>query len=68
MQPLLERYARSDVYDEFADNLGIPRSHYAGLARTLQSIDWSDLQHRVATINAVLLGGSCYIIRLKFPW
>ena len=55
MQPLLERYARVDFYDEFADHLGVPRSHYAGLARTLSSIDWSDFQHRVATVNAVLL-------------
>jgi len=55
MQPLLERYARVDFYDEFADDLGVPRSHYAGLARTLRSIDWSDFQHRVATVNAVLL-------------
>jgi uncharacterized circularly permuted ATP-grasp superfamily protein len=55
MQPLLERYARIDFYDEFANDLGVPRSHYVGLADTLRSIDWSDLQHRVATINAVLL-------------
>ena len=55
MQPLLERYARVDFYDEFADDVGVPRSHYAGLARTLRSIDWSDFQHRVATVNAVLL-------------
>ncbi len=55
MQPLLERYARVDFYDEFSDEVGVPRSHYAGLARTLRSIDWSDFQHRVATVNAVLL-------------
>ena len=55
MQPLLERYARVDFYDEFADGDGVPRSHYVGLARTLRSIDWSDFQHRVATVNAVLL-------------
>jgi len=55
MQPLLERYARVDFYDEFSDDVGVPRSHYVGLARTLRSIDWSDFQHRVATVNAVLL-------------
>jgi uncharacterized circularly permuted ATP-grasp superfamily protein len=55
MQPLLERYARVDFFDEFADEFGVPRSHYVGLARTLRSIDWSDFQHRVATVNAVLL-------------
>jgi len=42
MQALLERYARIDFYDEFADSVGVPRSHYAGLARTLRSIDRSD--------------------------
>jgi hypothetical protein len=56
MQALLERYARIDFYDEFADSAGVPRSHYVGLARTLRSIDWSGFQHRVATVNAVLLG------------
>ena len=55
MQALLERYSRIDTYDEFADDLGNPRSHYAGLARTLRSIDWSDFQHHVAMVNAVLL-------------
>ncbi len=55
MQPLLERYARVDFYDEFSDDVGVPRSHYVGLARTLRSIDWTDFQHRVATVNAVLL-------------
>ena len=55
MQPLLERYARIDFYDEFADEIGTPRSHYAGLAQTLRSIDLSDFQHRVETVNAVLL-------------
>jgi uncharacterized circularly permuted ATP-grasp superfamily protein len=55
MQALLERYARIDFYDEFADDVGLPRSHYVGLARTLRSIDWSDFQHRVATVNAILL-------------
>jgi uncharacterized circularly permuted ATP-grasp superfamily protein len=55
MQALLERYARIDFYDEFADDVGVPRSHYAGLASTLRSIAWSDFQHRVATVNAVLL-------------
>jgi uncharacterized circularly permuted ATP-grasp superfamily protein len=55
MQALLERYARIDFYDEFSDDVGVPRSHYVGLASTLRSIDWSDFQHRVATVNAVLL-------------
>jgi uncharacterized circularly permuted ATP-grasp superfamily protein len=55
MQALLERYARIDFYDEFVDDLGIPRAHYAGLARTLRAVDWSDFQHRVAAVNDVLL-------------
>jgi uncharacterized circularly permuted ATP-grasp superfamily protein len=55
MQALLERYARIDFYDEFSDDVGVPRSHYVGLASTLRSIDWSDFQHRVATVNAVRL-------------
>ncbi|GAC1533063.1 MAG: circularly permuted type 2 ATP-grasp protein [Candidatus Velthaea sp.] len=55
MQPLLEQYARVDFFDEFADAAGTPRSHYAGLARTLAALDWSDFQHRVQTVNAVLL-------------
>ena len=55
MQPLLDRYARVDYFDEFSNADGVPRSHYAGLARTLASIDWSDFQHRVQTVNAVLL-------------
>ena len=55
MQPLLERYARVDFFDEFADEVGAPRAHYAGLAQTLRSIDWSDFQHRVELVNSVLL-------------
>jgi uncharacterized circularly permuted ATP-grasp superfamily protein len=55
MQARLERYARIDFYDEFADDVGVPRSHYVGLASTLRSIAWRDFQHRVATVNAVLL-------------
>ncbi len=55
MQTIIERYARGDFYDEFADEAGKPRSHYVNLAHTLRSIDWSDLKHRVATINEVLL-------------
>ncbi len=55
MQPLLERYARIDFFDEFADEVGAPRAHYAGLAQTLRSIDWSDFQHRVELVNSVLL-------------
>jgi uncharacterized circularly permuted ATP-grasp superfamily protein len=55
MQALLERYARLDFYDEFADQIGVPRSQYVGLASTLRSIDWNDFQHRVDAVNAVLL-------------
>jgi uncharacterized circularly permuted ATP-grasp superfamily protein len=55
MQPLLERYQRVDFFDEFSDDLGIPRAHYAGLAETLRSIDVVDFRHRVDLVNAVLL-------------
>jgi uncharacterized circularly permuted ATP-grasp superfamily protein len=55
MQAILEHYARSGNYDEFADGAGIPRSHYVGLARTLQSTGWNDIRHRVAAINNALL-------------
>jgi uncharacterized circularly permuted ATP-grasp superfamily protein len=55
MQAILDRYAHGAFFDEFSDAEGIPRSHYAGLARTLRSIEWHELQHRVAVINDVLL-------------
>ena len=55
MQSLLERYERVDYYDEFTDERGIPRPHYAQLAQTLAGIDWSDFQHRVQVVNNVLL-------------
>lgn len=55
MQPLLDRYQRVDFFDEFADDLGVPRSHYLGLAQTLRSIDVAEFRHRVDLVNAVLL-------------
>jgi uncharacterized circularly permuted ATP-grasp superfamily protein len=55
MQPLLELYEQVACYDEFADENGVPRSHYAGLAATLRAIEWSDLRAREQTVNAVLL-------------
>jgi uncharacterized circularly permuted ATP-grasp superfamily protein len=55
MRPLLDRYARVDFFDEFSDELGVPRSHYAGLAQTLRTIDVSEFRHRVDLVNAVLL-------------
>ncbi len=55
MQTILEHYARVDFFDEFADEAGVPRAHYAALAQTLRSIDWSDFQHRVELVNSVLL-------------
>ena len=55
MQPLLDQYARVDFFDEFADELGVPRAHYAGLAQTLRSIDIAEFRHRVDLVNSVLL-------------
>jgi uncharacterized circularly permuted ATP-grasp superfamily protein len=55
MQPLLELYEQVDCYDEFAAENGVPRPHYAGLAATLRSIEWSDLRAREQTVNAALL-------------
>jgi uncharacterized circularly permuted ATP-grasp superfamily protein len=55
VQAILERYARTDFYDEFADDVGAPRPHYVDLERTLRSIDWNDFKHRVEMVNAVLL-------------
>jgi uncharacterized circularly permuted ATP-grasp superfamily protein len=55
MQPLLDQYARVDFFDEFADQLGVPRTHYAGLAQTLRSIDIAEFRHRVDLVNSVLL-------------
>jgi uncharacterized circularly permuted ATP-grasp superfamily protein len=55
MQPLLDRYQRVDFFDEFADDLGVPRAHYAGLAETLRSIDITEFHHRVDLVNSVLL-------------
>ena len=55
MQPLLDQYQRVDFFDEFADDLGVPRAHYAGLAQTLSTIDMAEFRHRVDLVNAVLL-------------
>ena len=55
MSPLLDRYQRVDFFDEFADDLGVPRAHYGGLAQTLRSIDVAEFRHRVDLVNAVLL-------------
>ncbi len=55
MQALLDRYALVDFFDEFADQLGVPRAHYAGLAQTLRSIDIAEFRHRVDLVNSVLL-------------
>jgi uncharacterized circularly permuted ATP-grasp superfamily protein len=55
MQPLLDQYKRVDFFDEFADSLGVPRAHYAGLAQTLRTIDIAEFRHRVDLVNAVLL-------------
>lgn len=55
MQPLLDRYARVDFFDEFADERGVPRAHYAGLDQTLRSIDIAEFRHRVDLVNSVLL-------------
>jgi uncharacterized circularly permuted ATP-grasp superfamily protein len=35
---------RVDFFDEFADELGVPRAHYAGLAQTLRSIDIAEFR------------------------
>ena len=55
MQPLLESYEQAACFDEYADRNGLPRRHYAGLAATLRSIEWSDLRAREQRVNAVLL-------------
>ncbi len=55
MQPLLDRYERIDFYDEFSDELALPRAHYRGLAETLRSIDFAEFRHRVDVVNGVLL-------------
>ena len=55
MQPLLDRYERVDFFDEFADELALPRAHYRGLAETLRSIDFAEFRHRVDVVNAALL-------------
>ncbi len=55
MQPLLDEYPLVDFFDEFADELGVPRAHYAGLAATLRSIDIAEFRHRVDLVNSVLL-------------
>jgi uncharacterized circularly permuted ATP-grasp superfamily protein len=55
MQPLLDEYPLVDFFDEFADELGVPRAHYAGLAATLRSIDITEFRHRVDLVNSVLL-------------
>ena len=55
MQPLLDQYQRVDFFDEFADQLGVPRAHYAGLAQTLRTIDIAEFRHRVDLVNSVLL-------------
>jgi uncharacterized circularly permuted ATP-grasp superfamily protein len=55
MQPLLDEYPLLDFFDEFADELGVPRAHYAGLAATLRSIDITEFRHRVDLVNSVLL-------------
>jgi len=55
MQPLLRLYEHTACFDEYADDSGVPRPHYAGLAATLRGIEWSDLRIREETVNAVLL-------------
>jgi uncharacterized circularly permuted ATP-grasp superfamily protein len=55
MQPLLEQDAQTACYDEYADERGVVRPHYAGLAATLRAIEWSDFRAREQTVNAVLL-------------
>ena len=55
MQPLLDRYERVDFFDEFADELGVPRAHYRGLAETLRTIDVAEFRHRIDVVNAVML-------------
>jgi uncharacterized circularly permuted ATP-grasp superfamily protein len=55
MQPLLDRYERINFFDEFSDELGVPRVHYSGLAETLRTIDIAEFRHRVDLVNSVLL-------------
>jgi uncharacterized circularly permuted ATP-grasp superfamily protein len=55
MHSILDRYAPAPAFDEFADDDGLPRSHYEALAATLEGISSTDFRHRVTTVNDVLL-------------
>jgi uncharacterized circularly permuted ATP-grasp superfamily protein len=55
MPSILDRYAPAPAFDEFADDDGLPRPHYAALAATLEGISSGDFRHRVTTVNQVLL-------------
>ncbi|HTJ25091.1 MAG TPA: circularly permuted type 2 ATP-grasp protein [Candidatus Limnocylindria bacterium] len=55
MRTLIDGYAPAAAFDEFAEPDGTPRAHYTGLARTLAAIPWSDVRHRITTLNSLLL-------------
>ena len=55
MQALFDRYAASALFDEFSDETGKPRSHYAALAETIAGLDRVEFRHRVELVNSVLL-------------
>jgi uncharacterized circularly permuted ATP-grasp superfamily protein len=55
MHALLDRYERVDFFDEFADDVDLPRAHYRGLAQTLRTIDVAEFRHRIDVVNAALL-------------
>lgn len=56
MQGLLSSYLpETMVFDEFADDRGEPRAHYATLAGTLAAIAGADFSQRLAQIDSALL-------------
>ena len=55
MLSLIERYPKKAFYDEFADEAGVPRALYAGLAKTLGNLDWDEFRHRVQLVNSVMM-------------
>ena len=56
MKGLLAGYLpEAPVFDEFADEQGSPREHYAGLATTLAAMAGADINERLAQIDSTLL-------------
>jgi uncharacterized circularly permuted ATP-grasp superfamily protein len=55
MRSALTQYTPFAGFDEFAEPDGTARPHYRELAETLNSVPWADIEHRVSTINGLLL-------------